>query len=277
MNKNINKSLIYDWIELYILLQGSVSRDDILWEFDYLDEKDVDDVFFILSKRLIIYWFEPYHVWQWIISTSKDLSEEHRNLYLFILILSVYWNKFQSNEAWKLFERLSNEVFAYYFWWKSIVFGFPDWISAGLIQKIDDLAQQINERRWNQNPLPSAKDDKLDIVTIKEIDSRHNKLIILSQCAAGYDWNSKLTQLSVYKWQQYINFWVQPLRWFSCVAFIDDERIFYDRWLEWGIVFDRARIIRFLMRLTSLQDTELLVDIKDWIVRATWEYNLNVE
>ena len=276
MNKNITELLIPDWIELYILLNGAISRDDILWEFDNLDEKQVDNIFFILDKRLSFYSFKLYSLELGIIKSNPDLSEKQKVFYLFSLILAIYGNWFESQIAWKLFERLSNEAFRLYLWWKSIVFGFPDWTTQNLSSKIDNLANEINESRWIQNPLSTAKDDKLDIVTIREIDSRRNKLIMLSQCAAGHDWKTKLTQLSLHKWQQYINFWVQPLRWFSCVEFIDDEEVFYDKWLEWGILFDRSRIMNFLTQLIDLEDNELEADIRDWITRAAWEYDFNL-
>lgn len=274
MSKDIDLLYLPDWVELYVLLFGFISKNDIKWEFD-LDDYEVEDIVVKLRARLVYYWFVPYEITAtWLIQSTFDETNLSKWLYLFTLILSVYWNRFEHTVAWKLFERLSNEVFAFYLWWDSFVVGAPNWQKG--ITLVEDIANRINERRGAQNPWSAAQDEKLDIVTTKQIDVRQNKLILFSQCAAGHNWASKLTQLSLYKWQQYINFWVQPLRWFSCTVLIDDEGEFYKKWLEGGLIFDRARIMRFLLQLRALQDNQLERDIANWLELAAWKYDFNL-
>ena len=265
LNKDIDNKYILDWIELYIVLEWNISKTDILWEFTNLDEDYIEDLFFKLGNRLFLYWDEePYQI-NWDFIESNFLEENHKKeSYKFSLFLSVYWNWFKTNEWWKLFERLSNEAFKKYLWWESKVFWFPDWLTWWLSVKIDELAIDINEKRWNQNPSSSAKDAKLDLVSYKTIDSRENKLIFLVQSAAWQNWKSKLREISIERWRNYINFWITPIRWFSTSVFIDNKNDFYERWMEWGLIFDRARIFRFISQLTDFYDLNLNNDLVSW-------------
>ncbi len=287
--KNIDKKNISDWLELYVVLEWRISKADILSEFSDIFEdnnyceddlesefinRDIDDLFMLLWSRLYLYWNNPpYNINGDIISSNFSSDSHSKISYIFSLFLSIYWNSFETNEVWKLFERLSNEAFKEYLWWESKVFWFPDWVTWNLSSKIDNLAIEINEKRWRWEPLTHAKDDKLDLISYKSIDSRENKIVFLIQSASGKDWKSKLTELSIDLWKDYINFSITPIRWFSTPVFIDEDREFFDRAKRSWLLFDRARIYRFVSKVGSLYDENLCTDISSWNIRAVNNYS----
>lgn len=262
-DKNIDNKNILDWIELYIYYNGYISKTDIMWEFTSLDDDSVDDIFFKLWNRLYIYWdFPPFEINNDIIKTINynNIIEQS---YILTLFLSVYWNILDTQKVWKIFERLTNEVLKKYLWWNSFVFWFPNW-TWNPQNRIDQLAIDIDEKRWSDNPLPSAKDSKLDVISFKTIDNRKSKIVILTQSASWKNWETKLTDLSLKRWSSYINFAIDPIRAFSMPYFIDDNNVFYDKWLDWWLIFDRPRIYRFISELTSFDDSDLIQDIENW-------------
>lgn len=268
---------IVDWIELQVMSEGFVTKSDILWEFTDLDEIAVEDIFFRLTNRQDLYGDTPPYIRNQDIIESKLSSVWNPFLvetYKMSLFLSNYGNSFQTQLVWKYFERISKEIFKTYIGGEALILWFPDWAASWLKEKIDDLSIKINEKRWAQDPLPTDKDGKLDLVIYKPIDTRSNKLVVLVQCASGNNWATKLPEVSLKKWMYYVNFSGETIKGFTIPIVIDDAAVFYNKSLECWILLDRARLYRIGSRVTSLTDSSLEADLQTVNAQLILEYSV---
>lgn len=261
-SKYIDSWNILDWLELFVFYEWEISKSDIIWITGNDDAYYIDDVFSRMTRRLYFYWdSKPYEI-AFDVIRKKEI--ETPSVYEFLLLLSIFWNWYNSWDIWKKFERISNEAFQRYMGGNSMVFGFPNEVSSESDNrnKIDILSEKILERRWWQTPPSSTKDIKLDIISYRQIDSRENKLMIFTQCAAWKNWASKINELNIDRWSHYISFSCKPIRWFSMPYFLDDDNDFYDKTLDSVLLFDRPRIYRFISESPIFSDTSIISELE---------------
>jgi hypothetical protein len=188
----------------------------------------------------------------------RDKSQEHSS-YVFMLLLrqvGVTRGPRRVRSA-PHFEELSAEAARRYLGGEengaeSYKFGFPRRLTAaGFVEAINELIQRVGDggeaqiraaTRWQ-------KDGKLDLVAWRHFpDRRRGKIIAFGQCAAGYDYDDKITELIprrfLYLWmtQQIVP---DPLNFFFIPGCVDEERL-VDVISAQSILFDRCRIAALL-------------------------------
>lgn len=262
-------SLISDWAELYVVYGNtplSKAKLSSLLEDNGYDDDDVDrdqlfdSIIQELEKRQKLYGANPpFSINGGIISPEIDWNNHPE--YLLCLIFS-YWGAANSNGGTSLFERISDIALKSYLNGETAILGFPN--NGNLPQQIDEIASRMFEDRAGKNPPAQAKDRGVDVVGwIPFGDERRGQIIVLMQCAAGRNWNlKKQIQLSV--WSQYINWFYET----TVPSLSITEILPTKKWGNavecYGIVFDRARLYRYLYKPNTLIDAGLRADIVAW-------------
>jgi hypothetical protein len=169
----------------------------------------------------------------------------------------------------KAFERFTACALGAYVGGPSQHFGWPrdPHDEVAFAAAVDALARRMDEEpRQRREPIPSRiNDQRLDAVSWRDVgDNRSGKVVLLSQCAIGADWDEK--SLDVKQWKKLILFAVDPL---PAVAFPfvpEAMRPFvaydWDMLTAAGIPLDRIR----LASLVSAADvpTDLLRLMTEW-------------
>src|SRR5262245_5141213 len=95
-----------------------------------------------------------------------------------------------------MFEHVSRIAAQNYLGGRATRFGFPRVaaeIPTKFGQAVTVFCRLLGEVRYNGNKPGRAKDDELDVVAWKHFrDQRAGKIILWGQCAAGWDWETKL-------------------------------------------------------------------------------------
>lgn len=176
--------------------------------------------------------------------------------YLACLIFSLTGNGTQTTIAGQLFEEVSAVALKHYIGGECVVCGFPTPL------KVADLAARTKERFIREFP-KHRKDRNLDLMAWRPFgDSRPGQLIVLVQCAAGRNWQTKKTELVVGAWKKYIQFHVDPVRGFTMPYIISDTNEFEEHSTDAGLILDRVRIYR------CINDVPLDSGLKKWL--TTW-------
>lgn len=258
-NFNSIKS-ICDWTELYVALNGDISKAEIghfLNNNDYPEddiENHVNSIWVELEKRNERYDFSPMTIDDVSIETSivwNDYPE-----YILMLFLSLEGNHWQTQLTGAIFERICKEALEEYIGGQAKVVGFPNKVS------VEEICNEIKEEFIQELPA-RYQDRKLDVVGWKKIDNRNNKLLILMQCAAGNNWRAKTTELVVDVWSKHINFGCTPTRAFGFSHVVEDD-LFFDIGIEGGIIFDRLRLYRYLSNKAQFSDETLRPEVLVW-------------
>lgn len=178
--------------------------------------------------------------------------------------MSISVSKF--NKAAKMFEQITTHALSGYLEKCPVAnIGSP---RAGDIPRnfckcLDYIAKELREKRGIIRQFQcSTKDENVDIVAWHPFkDGRPGQMIILTQCAAGKDWKTKMGEISLDVWRQYINWLVEPLKAFA-FPFVCVQHEWDYRSRMGGILLDRLRIS--LMFATAEQDTSLLSELNKW-------------
>ena len=173
------------------------------------------------------------------------------------LILSLTGNPSNPTPTGKLFERISKEAIKNYLNGEAIVFGHP---ARFTIAELSNLTNEIFK-----SELPANYNDRgVDVVAWKPFnDKRGNQVIILMQCAGGFNWISKTGDVVLRAWtEKYMTFGSKPVRGFSTVVVIADKVRFEEISFETDLLFDRPRIYR------NTVDAELEATLRPAIL--TW-------
>ncbi len=120
--------------------------------------------------------------------------------YIFCLYLS-YFNaakkKHKNIYPDRIFEHVSRIAAQNYLDGEAVRFGFPrvpSEIPAQFNKAVVSFAGRLGEVSYNGKKAGKAKDDGLDVVVWKHFpDERGGKIILWGQCAAGADWDTKLS------------------------------------------------------------------------------------
>lgn len=179
--------------------------------------------------------------------------------YIFMLLISHTGirnrgeKKQRTNDAPKIFEHLSLEAASHYLGGPShsvqrYELGYPRKLTAPQFEKaVNKLCSEIGEGEGcrTRPTLKNAKDATLDLVVWRAFpDGRVGQLIGFGQCAAGSDWESKLSHLQP---RNFCDLWLleapshPPIRMFF-MPHVIREHIWADRAKVGGIMFDRCRI-----------------------------------
>jgi hypothetical protein len=97
----------------------------------------------------------------------------------------------------RIFEHVSRIAAQNYLDGQAVRFGWPRVeaeIPKPFSQAVERICVHLGEVRYNGYKPGQAKDDELDLVVWKHFpDEREGKIILWGQCAAGWDWETKLT------------------------------------------------------------------------------------
>jgi hypothetical protein len=263
-------AIISDWVELNVihsnepiskaklisLLEDNGFANDVDYDGDSLFESVIQE----LQRRQTLYGNNPPFSVENNIVTPQNAWNERPEY--FMCLLFSYWGAANAGVGTQLFERISNLVLKSYLNGKAITLGFPN--EGDLPGQLDHIAQTLCEDRAAINPPTAAKDRGVDVIGWLECeDSRKGQVILLMQCAAGGNWRlKKRVMLDV--WSQYINW-----NYYTTVPSLSITELVADNsWSEavvqYGVVFDRARIFKYLYKPTVVIDAALRQAIVDW-------------
>lgn len=256
---------IADWVELHVALnQQSTSKTEIGTVIEAVAgeepaEELLTDVWRRLDRRKGLYDVPPYRV---VGGTIEPFPfSETREDYHLCLLLSL----FGGSDQWstKLFERVTCEALKGYLNGDATVIGFP--VGPGQPTSIDAktryIANRLNEK-FSESPPTQYKDRGLDVVCWKPFnDGRSGMVVLLVQCAAGYNWADK-QPVPIDAWLQYIHWAFNPIRAFA-VPGIVKERDWHEHHRTFGLIVDRVRLFNFLH--SGIQDAQLRSDVRAWI------------
>lgn len=181
--------------------------------------------------------------------------------YMLCLIFSLEGNPNTDAESasnsGKLFERVSQKAVKSYIQGECIVYGHPH------DQDVSDIANNLLKEKFNQLPPTYRKDRNLDLFAWKPFeDNRASQIIMLIQCAAGHNWKTKLTELSIRAWELYIHFAAPLIKGFSIPRIISDREDLLEHSRDAGVIFDRTRIYKNI--LSTQRDEEFVEEINTW-------------
>ena len=119
--------------------------------------------------------------------------------YVFCLLLSYFdaaKKKYRNIYPDRIFEHVSRIAAQNYLNGQAVRFGWPRVeaeIPKPFSQAVERICEHLGEVRYNGNKPGHSKDDELDLVVWKHFpDGREGKIILWGQCAAGWDWDTKL-------------------------------------------------------------------------------------
>jgi hypothetical protein len=266
----VDVSLISDWAELNVIYGNaplskakliSLLEDNGFEEdTDYNGDELFDSIIQELEKRQELYGSTPpYSIVNSTIYPLINWNDYPE--YLLCLIFS-YWGAANSNGGTSLFERISNIALKRYLNGEAITLGFPN--NGNLPFQIDNIATSMGEDRAAKNPPPQAKDRGVDVIGWMPFgDNRRGQIIVLMQCAAGKNWGlKKPILLSV--WSQYINWFYETTVPSISITEIITTRKWSNAVENYGVIFDRARIYRFLYKPNTPIDANLRAEVIAW-------------
>jgi hypothetical protein len=237
-----SKDGVADWVEFYSALEeNEISMTEVssaIETYGGFEPEDsfMSDIWSELDRRQLLYGEKP----PFIVDPSSvipTIKWENNPEYMMCLLLSILGNSEDATATGKLFERLSSEAIKNYLGGCTIIYGHPS------KQTVKDIANNLYER-FNFPPSPNFKDRGLDVIGWKPFeDRRPSQVVILFQCAAGKNWKSKLRDLPIDAWCNYIAWGVKPIRGFILPQIVPHKE-FEDCSCDAGVLIDRARIYR---------------------------------
>jgi len=253
---------VADWAEFYAAsTQEELSKSQLYSSVEEASGSEptdefIDSIWLELEQREHLYGDNPpYHVQRGLVVPA--ISWEEYPEYMACLIFTLEGNQVDSLRSGTLFERITSEATRSFLGGESLAVGFPATMA------VKDMASALGEK-YVTDPPWYAKDRKLDVVTWKPFgDQRMSQVIVLIQCAAGFNWPSKKTELCLNAWCKYIHFACPPIRGFAIPIIISDPVKLEDHSNDAGLIIDRARIYRNMIN-ASLRDTALRQDLKTW-------------
>lgn len=265
-----NISAISDWAELNVVYGNvSLSKAKLISlledngfeeDTDYSGDELFDSIIQELEKRQKLYGnTPPYSIINSVISPLINWNDYPE--YLLCLIFS-YWGAANADGGTSLFERISNIALKHYLNGEAVTLGFPN--NGNLPAQIDSIAALMGEDRATKNPPPQAKDRGVDVIGwIPFGDDRRGQIIVLMQCAAGKHWNLK-KQIHLSTWSQYINWHYETTVPSLSITEILPTKKWSNAVETYGVVFDRARIYRFLYKPNTNIDAALRAAVIAW-------------
>ncbi len=263
-------SIISDWAELNVIYYNTplskaklislLEDNGYMEDVDYGGDEIFDSIIQELEKRKYLYGnTPPYNIANSVVSSLIDWNDYPE--YLLCLIFA-YWGAANEHEGTSLFEQVSNIALKNYLSGDTVTLGFPN--KGNLSGQLDKLATILNEDRGAKNPPVHAKDRGVDVIGWHSFgDNRKGQVIILMQCAAGRNWNLK-KQIIIDVWSQYINWNFYTTIPSMAITEILPSKKWSDAVETYGIIFDRARLYRYLYKPNIPIDPALRAEIIKW-------------
>lgn len=255
---------ISDWVELYLITACeniSKSKLILLLEENGCDraEDDIDSVFSELERRTLLYGLDaPFAIDNNIAIPLKNWQQVPE---YFLCLWFSYNGAYNSHAGTKLFERLSSEALKFYLYGNITVLGFPS--DQALSKQLDCISNLLGENR-GENPNSTVKDRGVDIIGWKSFeDSRNSQIIVLMQCAAGKNWDTKKS-ITKSAWGTYIHWNPNYVITSISVSSLLGSQEWKDRVHDFGMIFDRARIYRYLYQNNNIIEESLRSEVIDW-------------
>ena len=248
-----------DWLELRAFLADdkNVSAADLRRELVRMgipedEESDVetlvDDTFSELEDRSEAC-RESY---PFSLSPSVLQAQENGDHWAYIFCLLLSWlgvgNDRAKGKPTRLFEKVAAVAAKGYVAGESLHFGFPRrTLPSNFIKALEEVCRATGEGSSPRRRSSSqhVKDAGLDIIAWKSFpDKRQAQVMLFGQCAAGKNWEDKLSELQP---RSFIDTHLQeapavdPLRGFF-TPFRLSKRGWYEKAKQAGILFDRCRI-----------------------------------
>jgi len=252
---------VADWAEFYVMLtQSELSKCELRSYVEASSGSEpsdelIDSVWMELDIRERLYGMDPpFRVQPGLIQPTFEWKEHPE--YMTCLIFSLEGNPIDSLRSGILFERIANEAIRNFLGGESVPVGFPN------TRKAKDIATALNEH-YIYEPPEYRKDRNLDVVAWKPFgDNRASQIVVLIQCAAGHNWTSKKTELSLDAWRKYIHFACKPIKGLAIPIVITDKIRLEEDSTDAGLILDRARIYRNISK--DLTPDELKNDLERW-------------
>lgn len=258
---DLNIIALADWLELKALVAGdrNASAGDlqnalrIVLGFSQAEELTVETFFELEARLEASSEAYPFNMEKSRILQTKSTVNRYA-AYIFCLCLSYFGWKQEKGEKINprlLFEELSCIAAKQYLQGEVYQFGTSRRESgiSSFRDAVNELCIILGEGSGIRpvNVL-NKKDDHVDLVAWRDFrDRRESKLILFGQCASGYDWEEKVSELQPDKfWSHWMkDSEVSPLG----RSFFIPHRIAYEDGEKWryitryaGIIFDRCRI-----------------------------------
>lgn len=224
-------------------------------EFDLTDGLDIKDVTQELNRRLALYHnFMPYKV-------EKDkveslLTDKKDNLhYFYCLYFSVKGGTSDTGHT-NVFEMITDSSLKNYFGTDYSYITSIGQNSENLKKAIDKIKNALLEKKGSYDDIGvQAKDGGIDIITYKPVDNRGNQVVCLTDATVGKNWKREKKVISKLRyWEDYIHFKLTPLTCLSIVHIVSDSE-FYSASRDNGLLFDRARIMRYYQSNVTITAT----------------------
>lgn len=221
----------------------------------YFDEFDTDesglqqvDIIAELGRRLTLYGnaFVPFAIRKDKIE-SLIVEKDNYLHYFYCLYYAVVGGN-SSTFNTNIFELITDNCLKNYFGTTNSTITSIGQSSSNLRGSIEAIRVSLIEVKGNyENIRPQAKDGGIDIVTFKPLDNRGNQIVCLTDATIGKNWRDQkqvITKLNY--WKEYIHFKVCPVTCLSIVHIVD-EADFYQASKDNGLIFDRARIMKYFI------------------------------
>ncbi len=244
-----------DWVEFYIVynavdfsksefqnfIEGTTGND--------CDEKElasIDSVWDEIERREVLYGTIPPFKIDGSVIRCNLTSWSQQPHYCMCLIFSLEGNDhvegYTPLQSGSLFEEVIKLSTKFFFSGTAYIFGFPN-------ETLEEFASKISLVNFLQNLHPDQNDGGMDVLGTGPFnDGRRNNLSIIIQCAAGYNWKSKTSDVIINEWVKKLDFPVVPVSGFA-VPIIMKKRDVDKRSTRMGLLIDRPRIYRSLVEI----------------------------
>lgn len=247
-----------DWLELraFFAADGNASFSDLRRALVAMGEEDeevlAEDTFIELSDRMSACGDSyPFVVDGSVLQTRDDL--ESYWAYIFCLLLSYHGASRDeaTTEPTRIFEEVAEIAARGYVSGKTLKFGFPRRVlSKNFEEAIQTVCKELGEGIGAKKRPDSehAKDARLDIIAWRPFpDRRQGQMIMFGQCAAGGNWEEKLSELQPRDFTDL--YWRDPPAVTPLKGFFTPFRLPPNNWYTKakyaGVLFDRCRIAHF--------------------------------
>jgi len=219
------------------------------------------DIIQELNRRLELYGqeFIPFKI-------EKDrilsmLSDKEVNLHYFYCLYFAVKGGNNKTAHTNIFEQITDNSLRNYFGTDYSIVTSIGQNSVNLKNAIEKIKDALLEKKGSYEEMPKkAKDGGIDIITYKPVDNRGNQVVCLTDATVGRHWQSEKRVLNKLDyWVKYIHFKLRPLTCLSIVHIVEDSD-FFSASTDNGLMFDRARIMRYYKGDSSITST-----LKTWL------------